>query len=73
MPSYTINAETAKTLLDFRGQVQICDESGKVIGTFQPQYSREAPHSIAEIDAMRKSYRLSDCKTTEDILKKWEL
>lgn len=72
MPSYTINAETAKNLLDFQGQVQICDESGRVIGTFQPQYNREAPRSIAEIEQLRKSYRLSDCKTTEEILKKWE-
>ena len=63
MPSYKLNAETAKTLLEFHSQVQICDESGNVIGVVVAKLGWKAAAATGDLPqnvgyAVKSAYAL---------------
>ena len=74
MQKITVQSDFANSLMDLGQKVLICDDTGKELGFFQPldKTKIEPRLSIEEIEKIRKAYKLSDCKTTEEVLKKWE-
>lgn len=80
MQTYVIEPGVQQALSNLSGYTLLCDSEGNALGIYQPmkkpmkaeEMRLESPRSLAEIEERRKSYRLSDCKTTEEVLKKWE-
>lgn len=68
MTRVTIDAETRGKLLDLVHPMDLCDESGKVLGTFRPLTEREVaerarpPVTDEELNRRRKE---SGCSTDE--------
>ncbi len=71
----TLPCEGAKPLTDLKERVIVCDDSGQELGIFEPlkKTSIESPLSLAEIEELRSRYKPGTGKTTEEVLKKWEL
>ena len=80
MEQFVIEPSVQQALSGLSGYTLLCDSEGYALGIYQPMKKKvkpeelqlESPRSLAEIEERRKSFRLSDCKTTEEVLKKWE-
>ena len=49
MTNVTIDAQTAAKLTSLNGPVQLCDDAGAVLGTFQPGVLATFPPSLKDL------------------------
>ena len=75
MTRVTVDAELRARLFNLREQLELCDESGKVIALVKPVFDPseweplEPPVSEAELDQLEKS---TEWYTTAEVLKHLE-
>ena len=71
----TLQSAAAQQLTDLNERVIVCDDTGKELGIFEPlrKTTIECPCSLAEIEELRTKYKPGTGKSTEEVLKKWNL